>query len=201
MNAVDWTRDICERCLRVIEMPDDGSESAHVCVHDYVPWRQLYQTGIRRRALRNIQAYAPRLGRVAVPAGPVTIWGLSIEHFDDIDSPDRMGPFEPATPPPPVLVSDLLLWTREDFLDVPGVGPRTVAAIERWMARHGFRLQERDHGALRIHLAGVAAWRRRRDMVFILASNAIYGKTGHGPSDHRIADVLVRKTELVRGAP
>ena len=140
MNALDWTRDVCERCSEIIEMPGDGSASPHVCIHDFIPWSQLREAGVARREMSALQAST----HVATPL------------CSDVDLPARTGPFEPGRPPPLVLVGDLLLWTREDLLAVAGVGGRTVEAIVRWLERVGLQLA--PHDGMALHLIGLSAW-------------------------------------------
>lgn len=154
-QEVDWGRDICSRCHLVITMPADGGCSTHVCVHDPVPWESIANSGVRAAALRSIGMYALRLGFIYATRERPEVYP---ELGSLLNSPLREGPFEPASPPPPVLMGDLLLWTEQDLLALPDVGPQTLRAIRSWLAEQGYTLARRDVPAAIEHLhARIAA--------------------------------------------
>ena len=156
--SVDYDHDVCARCHRVIDLPGDGSPSSHVCVHDLVPWRRIRREArfpapalrrLARTMVRFDQARDPVYGTVSVD-GDVTVPDLS----SLVGDPRREGPFEPACPPPPVLMSDLLLWSREDLTAVDEVGQKLVDRLEAWLQSHGLELARRDVDGTIAHLAG-----------------------------------------------
>ena len=162
-TAVDYGRDICGRCHSVIAMPGDGSESPHVCLYAPVPWRRLWlEAGIKQHILRLMAGHAVRFGNARIAsrffrpehAVECPVAAYIPDHTPLAGASEREGPFEPGCPPPPVLMSDLLLWSREDFEAVDSVGRRTLEKLEGWLRSHDLELASRDREAVVVHLVG-----------------------------------------------
>ena len=142
-GTIDYGRDICDRCELVIEMPPDGGPSAHLCIHDPIPWDDLF-------------AMNPHLGQgVSAIRMNRLVDGRALRILDrssdELDSA-RTGPYPPGTTPAAVLVGDLLLWTIDDLHALPGVGRGTIAMLQTWLMRGGYMLRHRDDGVFRTYL-------------------------------------------------
>ena len=132
--SVEW-RDICDRCHEVFDFEDDGLTSRHLCLKAEVTDDMLRAAGLRQASLSALR------GSVDTST---TAAELLLERR--VADPRRMGPFEPGTVPPVVLVADLLAWTRQDIQALPFVGPRSIEKFEAWLARYGHALR-RSHDA------------------------------------------------------
>lgn len=149
-GGLDFTRDVCDRCELVIAMPLDGGPSAHLCVHNPVPWDALLASSPHLSqgfaAIRRCRLIQGRATRTCAPDR----FRAGIE-LDAADA-DRVGPHPPGTTPAAVLICDLLSWTIDDLDDLPGVGDGTISALQTWLVRNGYMLRRRNDTAFRAYL-------------------------------------------------
>lgn len=126
---IDW-RDVCEKCHRVMAMPDDGSPPEHLCLHDPVPWYDLLIHSPARSRIRDSCLDRGALIRTEVP-------------LEDLagDDPSQMGPFAPGEPPRPRLVGDLVLWSRSELRTL-GLSRPAILRLENWLAEHDLALNQ-----------------------------------------------------------
>lgn len=143
-QSFEW-RDICERCEMIIQMPPDGQASSHLCLDMPVPWKELADRHIVSRG-------ADAVIRHSILRQPMPYQVEIISQFHEettIDSPNRMGPFLPYDPPPPLLLSDLLMWSRSQFAHLYQVGPQTMSRLQRWIEyEQGYTWIDKGDGRL-----------------------------------------------------
>lgn len=117
-RSYEW-RDVCPFCGAAFEMPADGSESAHGCARMPIDWRSL----ARRRLISNKACRTMRR------------WVL-MEKLRE-DSPERVGPFLPEEPPPPVLLGDLAEYDVPDLVRFEGFGEASIERLRDWLRSQG----------------------------------------------------------------